>query len=74
MVFAPRAILDLTTSPRGDFICRCHRRVFLLRPDAVAINHGMRALGLSRSFVCLPVYRSPNRDGYLHGLACSLLF
>jgi hypothetical protein len=33
---------------RGNSMCRCHRRVFLLRPDAVATYHRMRALGLSR--------------------------
>jgi hypothetical protein len=33
---------------QGDSICRCHRRVFLLRPDAVVTYHRMCALGLSR--------------------------
>jgi len=33
---------------RARSMCRCHRRVFLLRPDAVATYHRMRALGLSR--------------------------
>lgn len=49
MVFAPSLLFSTMLSfRRAKAMCRCHRRVFLLRPDTVATYHRMRALGLSR--------------------------